>query len=432
MPPSKGTEDMAIRQQDEFQEMLGHPPGWILHSGITVIAFVAVITLLLSWLVRYPDEIPARVVIQQARPPHELRPLISGRIDTLLQPGGGRLEAGERAAILESAANWRHVDSLQKLLVKENDPVEWPGRLQLGDLQPFYAAFLQAYDDWHFFSRRTIFESRKLAAEREITALRELESAYLQQRRFFLQEKALIENKMERARLLHEDGVSSTVELEEQQMQLLQYEQQLQNLETTILQNHIRAQQLEAALAENRDQYLQSQNTLSLALEQARRQLQGALEEWESHYILKSPVPGRLELPEHIAGHYTLQAGELLGMVVPEGGGGSVVAHLRLAATGLGKVTVGAPVKISLDAYPEQEFGQIAATVDEIGLSPLKNEEGELEYAFRAHLADTLRTSYGKHIPLAPSMPGTATIITKDRRILERILQQFMDIFKNR
>lgn len=57
MPSSNGTDTNVIRQQDELQEMLGYPPGWILHSGITLIAFVIAIVLLLSWLIRYPDEL---------------------------------------------------------------------------------------------------------------------------------------------------------------------------------------------------------------------------------------------------------------------------------------------------------------------------------------------------------------------------------------
>ena len=413
--------------------MLGHPPGWILHSGITVIAFVISVSLLLSWLIRYPDELPARAVLQQVNPPHELRPLMTGRIDTVLKPDRTWLEPGDRAVILESTANWHHVDSLQKLLEAEKErPVEWPKNMQLGSIQIAYAAFLQACDDWQFFCNRTIYESREAAAKKEMIAIKRLEAAYQQQRNFFLQEKAIIEKKLERARLLHQDGVSSAAELEEQEVLLLQYEQRLQSLEVTLLQNHVRLQELESMLAENRDQYQQGRNASRLSLEQARRQLQGALEEWESQYVLKSPVAGRLELLSEVTNHYMLQAGELLGTIVPEGDGGHMVAHLRLPVSGLGKITVGAQVKISLDAYPEREFGQITAKVDEIGSSGLKGEEGALEYALKSYLPDSIITTYGKSIPVTPQMPGTAIVITKDRRILERVLEQFIDIFKNR
>lgn len=91
---------------------------------------------------------------------------------------------------------------------KENSQlVEWPQGLQLGSLQPHYAAFLQAYHDWRFFGQRTIFESRRKATEEEIVALRELERAYRQQSSFFLQEKALIEKKMDQSGCIPGAGV---------------------------------------------------------------------------------------------------------------------------------------------------------------------------------------------------------------------------------
>ena len=67
-----------------------------------------------------------------------------------------------------------------------------------------------------------------------------------------------------------------------------------------------------------------------------------------------------------------------------------------------------------------------------MGLSPLKNEKGMLEYELKAHLPDTLITTYGMRIPLTPNMPGMAMVVTKDRRILERVMQQFLDILKNK
>jgi len=47
-------------------------------------------------------------------------------------------------------------------------------------------------------------------------------------------------------------------------------------------------------------------------------------------------------------------------------------------------------------------------------------------------MPDSLITTYGKSIPFLQEMGGTGNIITKDRRILERIFDKFLNLTKNR
>jgi len=429
MPRQSNTTTARV-QQEELQEMLGHPPGWILRSGITLIFFFILVLLLLGWFIRYPDELPARMLISQSTPPHELMPLTSAKVDTILKRDGEMVQAGERVAIFESAANWQHVDSLWNLLQRGHFGY-LPQKLQLGSLQGQYATFTEAHKDLKFFKGRAIFLQRQAAAEAEIATLQRLETAHKEQQSFFLQEKKLIQKNLERTQSLYQDGASSALELEEQQKQLLKYEQQLKGLEVTLLQNRVRMQQLKAQIAENQDEYLLTKNELELRLEQARRQLKGGIEEWYDQYILSSPIAGKLELQVPGSSYQTIQPGQLIGMVVPPRQERTIAARLRLPAAGIGKIAIGAPVKISLDAYPAQEYGQINAQVNEISLVPTPDGESLPVYTLKANLPDTLQTTYGKIIPVQPNMPGTATVITKDRRILERILQQFMNVLKN-
>ena len=422
-----------LTQRDELEEMLSHPPGWILHSGISIVFFFIMVGLILSWLIRYPDELPARMTIVQATPPHELKPLLSSKLDTIFYADGASVKAGDRIVILKSAAQWYDVDLLWKRLQEQDNKTAqtWPQDLSLGNLQNFYSNFLDANSDLEFFDSRILFQNKKLAAKKEIASLEQLDKLYIEQRDFFLAEKKLIEQNKERVTSLHQDGVSSAIELEEQQKQLLQYQQRLKSLEVNLLQNRLRIQQLEAQIIENKDEYLRTQNALQLARTQAKRQLIGAIEEWYTQHVLISPISGKLEWKGQLSYLNTVQAGELLGTILPEKSTSQSIAQLQMGAMGIGKLEVGAPVKISLDAYPKQEFGQITAQVDEINYAPLKNEEATSEYMLKVFLPDPLITSYGKSIPITPNMPGQAIVITKDRRILERIFEQFLSVFNN-
>ena len=420
-------------QEQELQEMLGYPPGWILRSGITLVFGVITIALMLSWLIRYPDKLSARMTIIQSVPPHEIRPLISARIDTIFLADGTEVSIGEKIAILESATNWQDVEKIEHLLQLYDlgDHLPWPKNLILGNLQSQYATFLEALSDLNFYNDRTIFEERKEAAKNEITSLQELEDAYSMQRQYFLKEKTLIQKNLNRTETLYKEGVSSTIELEEQEKQVLQYEQKLKNIDITLLQNQLRIKQLKAQLSENKDEYQRNKNSLELKLSQAKRTLKGSIEEWYNQHVLTSPISGKLEWNRSINNYYTVVAGNLLGMVVPQNDDDHAVAQLYVAVNGIGKIALNAPVRISLDAYPEHEFGKIFAQVDEISLAPTNYNNTNPEYILKVNLPDALKTTYGKDLVLKPNMSGKAVIITKDRRILERIFQQFMNVLKN-
>jgi multidrug efflux pump subunit AcrA (membrane-fusion protein) len=432
MPLSNNNRTSDIIHQDELQEMLGHPPGWILHVGISLIGFAILIALVLSWLIRYPDELSAKMTIVQTIPPHEIRSFKAGRLDTILYANGDFIQKGDRVIIVEDAAKWRDVDTIYHLLQRKDKPlVKWPQQLVLGNLQRDYATFLDACNEWRFFRSQMIFLERQEALKEEITSLERLAQIYEQQKLYFVAEKQLIDINQSRIKELYEDSVSSKVELEEHQRQVLQYDQQLTTLEVTILQNRMRKQQLMAQLMENDYEGLKSEHDLLLHYDQARRQLLGGIEQWYDQHILTSPISGRLEWSKQLASQHPIQSGELLALIIPASHQEAAYAQLNLPATGLAKIALGAPVKISLDAYPEQEFGQISGRVNEINYAPVEYNEATPEYRLKVLLPDPLVTTYGKEITVRPNMPGKASVITQDRRILERVMQQLIDVFKN-
>lgn len=52
----------------EAQEIIGNIPHWLIRWGITVIFFVIIVLLFLSWLIKYPDTISVQVRIMQLNP----------------------------------------------------------------------------------------------------------------------------------------------------------------------------------------------------------------------------------------------------------------------------------------------------------------------------------------------------------------------------
>ena len=59
-------------KSEPMNEMLSHPPSWIVRSGNSLFFILLLIAGLLSWIIEYPDEIEGEVVLTTIQPPIEL------------------------------------------------------------------------------------------------------------------------------------------------------------------------------------------------------------------------------------------------------------------------------------------------------------------------------------------------------------------------
>ena len=142
--------------------------------------------------------------------------------------------------------------------------------------------------------------------------------------------------------------------------------------------------------------------------------LQVALTEWETNYLLMSPVNGTIAFMQLWKPNQNVEARETMFVVIPKDAV-QPTGKALLPMEGIGKVEMGQRAIIRLPAFPEQEFGFIEGRV--ISISPVPDSEGcyVLEIAF----PQGMKTNYGTEIPLIKSIEGTASIVTKERSLLE-------------
>lgn len=145
--------------------------------------------------------------------------------------------------------------------------------------------------------------------------------------------------------------------------------------------------------------------------------LQVALTEWETNYLLMSPVNGTIAFMQLWKPNQNVEARETMFVVIPKDAV-QPTGKALLPMEGIGKVEMGQRAIIRLPAFPEQEFGFIEGRV--ISISPVPDSEGcyVLEIAF----PQGMKTNYGTEIPLIKSIEGTASIVTKERSLLERLI----------
>jgi HlyD family secretion protein len=75
-------EEIELRSE-EFQEVLGKVPSWIVRWGITVLGAIIVIILAGSAVFKYPDIISAQITITGSTPPAAIVARSNGMIKEL-------------------------------------------------------------------------------------------------------------------------------------------------------------------------------------------------------------------------------------------------------------------------------------------------------------------------------------------------------------
>jgi HlyD family secretion protein len=104
-----------------------------------------------------------------------------------------------------------------------------------------------------------------------------------------------------------------------------------------------------------------------------------------------------------------------------------IIGKIKLAFAGAGKVELDQSVNIKFTNYPYMEYGMVKGIIKNISSVPSQNY-----YIVNIDLPDGLLTNYKKLLNFSQGMSGTAEIITKDKRLLERIIDPIKSILKNR
>jgi multidrug resistance efflux pump len=254
-----------------------------------------------------------------------------------------------------------------------------------------------------------------------------LNTNLLKQKDIQAKEFELTEKELSRQKQLNTEGVISDTDFEKFNAQYLQQKRQIEANEAAFINNDMQAHQHEAQISDLSQSKDDNQNTKVLTVEEDIRRLKATIEEWKQTYLIMAPISGTLTLSKIWSVQQNIGMGEEVLSVVPDARASIVVCKAILPIEQSGKVTIGLKSNIRLDAFPYLQYGILRGSVTSISLVPQK-EEYQLDMAVPADL----KTSYGKTLNFRPELQGTANIITEDRRVVERLLDKFHDLMKNR
>ena len=426
-------------RSDEVQEIMGTPPRWIVRWGITIIMLVVVILLAGSYFYKYPDIINARVTIVSENPPVSVVARSDGKLDKIFVADKQKVGANTVLGIIENPANYEDAYELIGLLERIQPYFNQPGLLStiafnkeysLGQNHAFYSSLVSQLRDYQTSVSFNTFEQRIRSLEKQVTDYANYYEKLRQQIGVLNQDYILASSQFNRDSALHARKVMSDVDFEKSEAAMLKQKYAYQNAMTNLASTQITMNQLKQQIQEQQVLKAETEQKLLAALKEKYDNLVNQLKAWEQAFVLKTPISGQVTFTNFWSINQFVSAGNVVFNVVPENER-EIIGKATVPIAGAGKVEVGQRVNIKLDNYPYMEYGLLEGKITNISMVPVTTEKGGY-YTAEIKLINNLTTNYKKELPFNQEMQGNAEIITKDRRLIERLVEPLVSVFRER
>lgn len=418
-------------RSEEYQEVLGATPNWILRSGITIILLVIIILLIGSWFFKYPDVLNSRVVILTENPPVQLKAYASGKLTHIFYSENQDVQQDSVVAVIENTANLNDIFLISIMLDTLSDIRYFPENidLKLGELQQSWSGLVRIISSYRNFIEIDYYEQKNKSLTSQINYYNKYYSGLLNQVKIMDKENSLALVQFERDKSLYNDNVIAKIDFEKSEQTYLQQKRNYESSKTSLINTQMQINQLKQQILENNIQKANELKTYEIQIEEALQGFKSQLAKWKQSYLIVSPIDGKVSFNKIWFENQSISAGDLVVTIIPKEEM-RIIGKADIPSTGVGKLKPGQTVNIKLDNYPYMEFGMLKAKVKNISLVPITTEQG-IFYSAEIELNDSiLKTNYNKIIPFSQNMTGTAEIITDDLRLLERFLNPLRSIWK--
>ena len=418
-------------RSEEYQEVLGATPNWILRSGITIILLVIIILLIGSWFFKYPDVLNSRVVILTENPPVQLKAYASGKLTHIFYSENQDVQQDSVVAVIENTANLNDIFLISIMLDTLSDIRYFPENidLKLGELQQTWSGLVRIISSYRNFIEIDYYEQKNKSLTSQINYYNKYYSGLLNQVKIMDKENSLALVQFERDKSLYNDNVIAKIDFEKSEQTYLQQKRNYESSKTSLINTQMQINQLYQQILDNNIQKTNELKTYEIQIEDALQGFKSQLAKWKQSYLIVSPIDGKVSFNKIWFENQSISAGDLVVTIIPKEEM-RIIGKADIPSTGIGKVKSGQTVNIKLDNYPYMEFGMIKAKIKNISLVPITTEQG-IFYTAEIELNDSiLTTNYNKSIPFSQNMAGTAEIITDDLRLLERFLNPLRSIWK--
>lgn len=417
-------ENIELRSE-EFQEVLGNIPPWILRWGITAVTSIIFILLAGSAIFKYPDIITATVTLTGTKPTANIIAKSSGKIQELYVKDNQAVSKGDYLAVIENPAKTKDILYLKQFLCNNLTTTDSLNSLpqkdmSLGTIQSIYSSYYSTISQYRQFKSLGYYQEKVDLMKERITRNQKFYEDVFRQKALVMKQLLISHSQYHRDSILHEKGLISDEALEDTHNQYLQGQLSMENMYSTLENLQIQIAQMKESLLDTEYQYIDKKSTLETELKSLGTQLLTEIQTWEMTYALITPIPGKITFTNYWIENQNVVSGETTFNVVPPTHD-TLIGKALLPTKRSGKVKTGQKVNIRFNNFPDNEFGIVKGIVRNISLVSVKVEKDN-NYIIEIELSEGLKTTYNKELPFVPNMEGQADIITDDLSLLERLL----------
>lgn len=414
---------------EEVQDIIERMPTKFGRRVVFIVLFVFSLMLLFGWLIRYPDIVTGQITVNANVAPIKLIANSSGNLKLRDFPSHASVRQGDVVAYLQNATSFDTLE-LIKNLIKDYNPSDessiailrkLPPKVALGELTTEYYNFLDALNQLSNFNQDRLYD-KQINSLQALLIQQESEVSNADERIKISQKNLYYNSKLfKRDSLLWRQKVIAEAELDQAELTYLNSKSNYQNAYSLLIDAEKTVKQTQEQISEVNIQKSEKKKEIDLAISSSFNNLKDNILQWEQRYVFKAPFDGRLQFLQFWTEGQFIQTGDAVFAVVPNGG----VPHgqVVLPALGAGKVKAGQEVIVKLDNFPYEEYGSVKGRVTAISLTT--NTEKTVQGAVETYLVTVafdkgLTTNYGKKLEFSQESRGTADIITKDRKLIER------------
>ncbi len=410
---------LAEIRSEEVQEIVNRVPSWIVRWGTMLIFLVFLVSMTISWFVKYPDVLKAEAIITTTPVPVNLVARVAGRLK-LLKGDKETVKEGDVIAFIDGNVSLNDLETLESILGNDLIEIEAASfqKLNVGEIQNSLSHLGTALQDWRVFRNSASFQNQIVQLEKQKETVLRIGLNQTAQLKLLKEELSLSNEKFLTDSLLYLQKVIARLDFNNSQTMFLQQQRTLKIAERAILDNKLLINQLDKQIEDLQTD--ERNKGIQLITEASNRlnELNAEIKKWKENYLFTSPLNGQVSYLSFFYGDEYVHLGKSLFTIVPVTQ--QVFGQAELAISRSGEVKTGQSVNIRLQNYPFEKYGMLTGAVEAISLIP-----NDGNYLVKVNLPNGLRTSHNTELKVTGQLKGEIEIITEDLRLLERIFYQF-------
>jgi len=419
---------------EEVEEIMTFIPNRVIRWGLTVIFAVFSALLIGSYCFKSPEIIRAPMILTKKNPPVSLISKSTGKIDRLFAVDGQIILEKGNIALINNPTDFAHYMILKKELADCFRISNWDeqvfaydlsDQLTLGELQQSYGPFLKSRNNFRHYLTQNYLPQKIGLIDKQIVKQEEYYQTLIRQREIQRNDLILSQKSFTRDSSLYLKRTTSEAEYDKSRQVFLSKKSAFVGFEAVLRETESSILQMQSTRVELQMQHERELSEFRLALDESKQNLENAIHQWEERFLVASPVEGKLTFTSIWSVNQEVKTGELIATIIPVEES-AIIAKAVIPPSGFGKVEVGQRVNLKLNGFPYMEFGMLKGNIKSISLVP--DTKG---YVAEIALSDGMTSSYRENLKFIQQMDGTAEIITKEMRLITRLINPLRAFFDN-